>query len=179
MSVITISQKQSRVVSFGFAFLFAGLMVLSAQIRIPLLFTPVPMTTQTLVLFLSLIVLGRRAALSQSLYLVLGLSGCAVFANGGFGLAYLAGPTGGYLLGFLLVAILFPYFAPKKFSFSNSILFFTLAAIVVYASGLLWLISLHQVPFSTALIVGVYPFLPGEVLKIVCAAFCALRFKQI
>ena len=79
---------------------FTFLFVVSSCIRIPLFFSPVPITMQTFVLFLSLALLRKKAAVSYLFYIVLGTSGFSVFANGGSGILYLFGPTGGYLFGF-------------------------------------------------------------------------------
>jgi biotin transport system substrate-specific component len=85
--------------------LFAALTALGARVTIPLPFTPVPVTLQVLFpLLAGLLLGGKRGALSQAEYVAAGLAGFPVFAKGGSGLAYLFGPTGGYLLGFIAAA---------------------------------------------------------------------------
>jgi len=84
---------------------FALLTVIGAKIRVPLPFTPVPGTLQTIPVLLAGILLGARAgASSQILYLSLGMAGIPVFALAGAGPAYLLGPTGGFLPGFVAAA---------------------------------------------------------------------------
>ena len=155
---------------------FTFLMVLSAQIRIPLFITPVPLTLQTFVLFLSLTFLRKKAAFSQMIYAALGLSGFSVFAGGGFGVIYLLGPTGGYILGFLFVAALFPFITLKRKSFLNFTLLFSLATLAIYCLGMFWLVFLYHSSLLNAFNLGVFPFLPGDFLKISLAAFISYKY---
>src|SRR3989339_1178484 len=90
-----------------FAALFAALTAAVSPIKIPLGFTPVPITLQTLMVLLSGAMLGARyGALSQFLYLVLGAAGLPVFAGGSGGIASLFGPTGGYLFSYPIAAFI-------------------------------------------------------------------------
>jgi biotin transport system substrate-specific component len=161
----------------GLVFLFSFLMILSAYVRIPLFFTPVPLTLQTLVLYLSLIFLKDRAPLSQLLYVGLGLAGFPVFANGGAGLLYLWGPTGGYIAGFVVVSCLFGYLFPKRPSVAGAVIFFSAAALGVYAFGLAHLVFFHGFSLQGALLAGLYPFVPGALIKISTASAFAARHK--
>ena len=78
-----------------------------AQVRIPLPFTPIPITGQTFAVLLVGVALGsRRGAASLALYLLMGLAGLPFFAGGASGMAYVLGPTGGYLVGFIAAAAL-------------------------------------------------------------------------
>ncbi len=177
MQATSLVRKNSLVNDISLIFVFSGLMVLSACIRIPLFFTPVPFTLQTLILYASIIVLRKKAFFSQLIYLALGSGGLSVFANGGAGLIYLFGPTGGYLLGFLFVAVVFPYLYPTKKSFISSLAFFTLASAVIYLFGLVHLVFFHRLSISVALLSGFYPFIPGAIVKIVIASGFAARCK--
>lgn len=177
MRAISIAERRSLVTSIGFIGAFTFLMALSAYVRIPLFFTPVPLTMQTFVVYLSLVVLKRRAVFSQLFYLLLGVGGIPVFANGGASLLYLLGPTGGYLLGFLAVALIFPYFLPKEISLLKALIFFSSAAIMIYSFGLSWLIFIHHFSLPEALIAGVYPFIPGAIIKIGVVSWVALKYK--
>jgi biotin transport system substrate-specific component len=142
-----------------------------AQVRIPLPFTPVPLTGQTLGVLLVAAVLGRtRGAASLILYLLEGLLGLPVFAGGPLGLARLLGPTGGYLLGFIAAAFLVGYLAERGFDrdWKRVSLMYVAGMAVIYLFGLLWLA--HFTALSNALIAGLWPFLPGDLLKALCAA---------
>jgi len=84
----------------------SALIALSAQVRFPLPFSPVPVTGQTFAVLLVAAALGRLGLASVIAYLVEGAIGLPVFAGGAFGVATMVGPTGGYLIGFALAAAL-------------------------------------------------------------------------
>ena len=92
-------------------FVFTVLTILSAFIRIPLPFSPVPVTLQTFFVLFAGLILGPVGAMSQIFYIILGALGMPIFTNAGFGLSYILGPTGGYLFGFVLVAFLLGFFS--------------------------------------------------------------------
>lgn len=148
------------------------LMALMAQIVIPLPFTPVPITGQTFGVLLTGALLGsRRGALSVVLYLLEGVLGLPVFAGGASGPGRLLGPTGGYLLGFVAAAWVTGYLCER--GWDRRVLSATLAMGigngVIYLFGLLWLA--YFVGPGRALMAGLWPFIPGDVVKIAMAAF--------
>jgi biotin transport system substrate-specific component len=137
-------------------------------------FYPVPMTLQTLVVLMLGVVLGwRLGSLTVLFYLAQGASGLPVFAGTpekGLGLAYLVGPTGGYLMGFVLAALLTGWLAER--GFDRSRVGMTAAMVggnaLIYAVGLLWLG--HFVGYNAQLIaLGLTPFLFGDLVKIALA----------
>lgn len=147
------------------------IVALLAQVRIVLPFTPVPITGQTLGVLLVAAALGsRRGTASLGLYLVGGLAGLPFFTGGAAGLAHLTGPTGGYLVGFLAAAALVGGLAERGWtrSWYKMAALFTLGSLVIYVFGAMYLstfIGLRQ-----ALAAGVWPFLPGDVIKAILAA---------
>lgn len=147
------------------------LVALLAQVRIPLPFTPVPLTGQTFAVLLVGALLGaRRGAWSLALYLLQGALGAPVFAGGKAGLVHLFGPTGGYLLGFLAAAWLVGWFAERggERRLPISLLTFLLGEAVIYLFGLPWLAFF--VGWERVLIAGLLPFLPGDLIKVIAAA---------
>jgi biotin transport system substrate-specific component len=143
---------------------------LSAQIRIYLLFSPVPITGQTFaVLMLGLLLGSRRAGLAMFVYLIEGLMGLPVFASGvGFGA--LLGPAGGYLVGFVPAAYLVGRLAEKGW---DRHILTTIAAMIIgdavlLTFGFVWLAILTDV--KTALVAGLASFIPGDLLKVATAA---------
>jgi biotin transport system substrate-specific component len=179
MKVLVQNQKYYLVLESTLVLTFSFLMVISAQLRIPLFFTPVPVTLQTLVLFLSIVFLKHKAFFSQVIYIFLGLLGLPVFSKGGTGLFYLLGPTGGYILGFLVVAFIFPYFLPKGKSFFKIFFFFIFASFLYFSIGAAWLIFLHNFSLISAITAGVLPFIIGDVFKASLASFIFLRIINI
>ena len=150
--------------------LFSGFVALTAQIKIPL--WPIPFTLQTLGVLLTGVVLGsRRGALSIALYLGEGAIGLPVFAGGAFGVPYMLGATGGYLIGFVAAAWLVGALAERGWDrrFSSAALAMVLGNVVIYALGVAWLaVVLGDV--QKAIMGGVVPFLLGDLAKIALAA---------
>ncbi len=153
--------------------LFTALM---AQIAIPLPFTPVPITGQTLAVLLVGAALGsRRGALSMATYLLEGALGLPVFAGGAAGLVRLRGLTGGYLLGFLAAAFITGWLAERGWDRrpSTTALAMLIGNAIIYLFGLPWL-ALFLGGFlgpKGALALGLLPFIPGDLLKLALAAF--------
>jgi biotin transport system substrate-specific component len=144
--------------------LFVAMM---AQVRIPLPFTPVPLTGQTFAVLLAGIALGsRRGSASMLLYLILGAIGLPVFAGSTSGLATVAGPTGGYLIGFLGAAWVVGRLAEHGLdrNVRSTWLVFLAGEAVIYLFGLPWL-SLY-VGVQKVMVAGLLPFLPGDLVKL-------------
>lgn len=147
----------------------SALLAISAQVSIP--FYPVPMTGQTLIVLMIGMAYGPRlGAATVMAYLVEGGMGMPVFANGGAGWAYLAGPTGGYLTGFLVAAFILGLLAERGMGRNpvSTALAMLVGTAVIYLFGVTWLSSF--IGYAKALSVGVLPFLYGDVAKLVVAA---------
>lgn len=143
---------------------------LSAQVAIPLPFSPVPITGQTLAVLLTGALLGsRRGSLCLLLYLAEGAFGLPVFAGGMAGPARLLGPTGGYLVGFMPAAFLTGLLAERGWDrrVRTSLLAMLLGNAVIYAFGLPWLARF--VGGERVLASGLLPFIPGDLLKLILA----------
>jgi len=144
----------------------------SAQLRIFLPFSPVPITGQTFAVLMVGVLFGAwRGGLSVLLYIMMGITGLGIFALGG-GFSILLGPTGGYLVGFVVAAYITGLLAEREWDrrIETTILAMALGNITLYIFGLLWLSCLMG--FSkNVLIVGLYPFIIGDLLKIALAAF--------
>ena len=149
----------------------SALIAVSAQISVPMY--PVPMSLQTLaVIFVGLMMGSRLGAASVIAYLAEGAAGLPVFSNGGFGVAYLMGPTGGYLIGFVAMAWAAGALAESRLGRNLLALVPGLIAIsaFVYLPGVLWLSYITGMDVSRAAQVGALPFLPGDLLKSLIAA---------
>lgn len=145
----------------------AALLTISAKVQVP--FWPVPMTLQTLAVLLLGAALGWRLAGATLLtYLAQGAAGLPVFASG-TGLAYMAGPTGGYLAGFLLAAVIVGWLCENGMGRSvvSTLIAYGVGLIVIYSLGVLWLVTF--LGLSKAVAVGITPFLPAEALKLALA----------
>ena len=165
--------------SMVYASLFGALTAVGAYIIIPL--PPVPITLQTLFLGLAGVLLGGRlAALSQVVYLLLGIIGLPVFAGGKAGLGVLFGPTGGYLIGFVAAAFVIGRLVALKNrpGFVWVCLSLTAGMAVIYTLGVLQLSLVARLTPLKALTVGVLPFLPGDIVKIVLTALIARKLQD-
>lgn len=163
--------NRSRLADLGMVLTGSLVVALLAQVRIPLPFTPVPLTGQTLGVLLVAAALGsRRGAAALALYLVEGLAGLPVFAGGSLGLARLMGPTGGYLIGFIAAAYLVGSLAEKSWDrrWDRVALMFVLGQAVIYLFGAGFLATVTGI--SQAWVAGIAPFLLGDVLKAAAAA---------
>ncbi len=140
---------------------------LFAHIAIPLPFTPVPLSLQmNACLFLGILLGSKRAAAAVVLFLIQGACGLPVFSTGASGIAKLFGPTGGYLLGYVAGAYLVGYLWEKAKVQSTTRAFLAMAAgnLVVYALGVFHLSQF--VGLNRALLLGVAPFIIGDLLKL-------------
>jgi len=151
--------------------IFIILTTLSAFIRLPLPFTPVPLTLQTFFVLLSGALLGRKLGVStQSSYMLLGLSGQTVFTGSGSGALYLLGPTGGYIIGFVLASFLAgSLFMENKQNRLTIFLKLISADFILLFSGMLWLKVSLSCSLSQAFLLGFLPFVPGDILKVALA----------
>jgi len=160
----------ARIVALaGFAVLGSLILWASAKVSVP--FWPVPMTLQTGAVALLAAAYGWRLGLATVvLYLMEGAAGLPVFQGGG-GLAYLAGPTGGFLIGFALAAALVGWFAERGFDRNPVKLFgaMVVADAIVFALGLLWLGTVIGWD-KPVLQLGLYPFILGDLVKMALAA---------
>ena len=149
----------------------SALIAASAWIAVPLPFSPVPVTAQTFAVLLVGSVLGaRRGAAAALAYLGEGALGLPVFAGGSGGAHVLAGPTGGYLAGFVAGAWLCGLLAGRGWDrrVVTTVLSMALGNLAILAPGLLWLSRF--VGSGRVLALGLAPFLPGDAVKIATAA---------
>lgn len=144
------------------------LTALASKIYFYLPWSPVPISFQSFSVLLSGILLGsRKGALSQISLIAMGTAGLPVFASPAPGFSVLLGPTGGYILGFVLAAYvaggLFERFQPKRFSTQFGLVF--LSSLFIFLPGLLWLSLYTGSDLLKALQIGFIPYLPGDLLK--------------
>ena len=144
---------------------------LLAQLSIDLPFTPVPITGQTLGVLLTGALLGsKRGALTLFLYLLEGLGGLPVFAGGKSGFMVVLGPTGGYLIGFIVAAFMIGYLCERGLdrTWKTALIPFLIGYFFIFLFGVSWLSFF--VGKDLALTSCLLPFLPGAALKISLAA---------
>lgn len=161
-------ESRSVVKSTLLIVLMTALTAVSAKASIEVPFSPVPITLQSFFVLLSGALLGsKRGAASQLLLIGLGLSGLPVFSRPLPGFLVLVGPTGGYILGFVLAAfvagLLFERLQPKKIITSFGLFLFSSA--FIFIPGAIWLSTFTGMDLTKAIMLGVFPFLVGDLLK--------------
>lgn len=152
----------------------SALLAISAHIAVP--FYPVPMTLQTGVVLLIGLAYGWKLGLATVLlYLAQGAFGLPVFTAGA-GLAYMAGPTGGFLVGFAVAAAIAGYAFERAPNLVGLILGVVVAEIAIFALGIAWLSTL--IGFDAAITHGLVPFIYGDILKTAAAVVLAVAGRR-
>ena len=172
-------QQEISLRGMTYASMFGALTALGAFIMIPL--PPVPVTLQTLFVDLAGALLGGYlGAMSQVVYILLGVVGLPVFAGGKAGAGVLIGPTGGYLFGFVAGAFVIGKLTAmrEKPGLVWLIGSMSLGIAVVYALGIAQLMVVAKLDLARAVAVGLLPPLPGDILKIVVAALICRKVRD-
>ncbi len=175
----TISADRSQSIAKQVAIVIGASLFIAAcaRVSVPLPFTPVYLTLANFAVLAVGITLGaKRGFAAAALYLAQGAMGLPVFAMGG-GLMHMAGPTGGYLLAYPAVALVAGAIAARKQdSFSVKLLASLVAEVLLFACGISWLIAVWHVPAAQAVAFGLYPFIFGEIAKMMGAAGLGQKF---
>ncbi len=169
--------------------LMCGIMATLAYVVIPLPFSPVPVTLQSLGVMLAGLILGPAlGSWAVFIYLALGFIGLPVFAGGRSGPGALLGPSGGYLLGFLpgtwVTGMLSSKGKEPSHGQAKGLHVYLVSSIlggiaVVHTAGVLYLAQTTGMPLSQAILVGTVPFLPGDIFKAFIASILARKSKII
>lgn len=161
---------------YDLALIIGGSLLIAVSAQIAIGF-PVPITGQTFAVLMIAALLGSRRGVACVLtYLAEGAAGLPVFAQGKAGPVTFAGPTGGYLVGFVVAAFVVGLLAEKGWDrrFGTTVLAMIIGNIIIYVFGLTWLALSTWLAIRTgpkvALATGLYQFIPGDILKTVLAA---------
>ena len=160
--------------------LMTAITCILAPLSIPLPFSPVPISLTNLVIFISVFILGMKdATISFLIYLLLGSVGLPVFASFHAGLSVLAGPTGGYLIGFIPMAIIAGLVIDRYINKRIVCLLGMIAGTAVcYLFGTAWLAYQANMGFQAALMAGVIPFIVGDLIKMVLAMLIGPQIRS-
>ena len=171
--LLPLKRVDQRVATAALVVGFALLTAACAQIKIPLGFTPVPITGQTFAVLLTGAVLGSRfGAASQLVYVALGAVGLPFYAGGNGGWEAATGGTAGYLVGFIVAAYVVGYLAENRQDrrFPTSIGAFLTGNLIIYVLGVAWLMYFYSWDLITGVEKGLAPFIIGDTVKILLAA---------
>ena len=149
--------------------------------------SPVPISLGSMAVYFVVAVLGmKRGTVSVLLYILLGLVGLPVFSGFTGGAGKLFGPTGGYIIGYIFLALIFGWaieYGSKLFPSDKSELFMSIlggiiGTIVLYLFGTVWLAILLKTDFISALWMGVIPYIPGDIVKFILAMVIGVQLRK-
>lgn len=178
---------RTNVYAYMLCALFAALTAVCTFINIPLPFTPIPINLATLSVFLAGGLLGAKyGAMSQVVYILIGCIGLPVFSNYQGGLGVLAGPTGGYLVGYvtatIVIGIILKGILRSQESTKMEVIKIATACIggmiTYFTLGTIWFMVLTRTGPIAALASCVIPFLPGDALKITAATLLITKLRK-
>ena len=173
------NKPRSAVLNMVFTAMFAAVIALCSIIAIPV--GEIPVTLQTLAVCLTAAVLGwKRGVLSVFIYILLGAAGLPVFSGMQGGLGVLAGPTGGYIVGFLATAFIVGFTA-ERYGRRALPLALSMAAGVIacYAVGSVWFTVVMKCGIAQTMLTCVIPFLIPDAVKIALAVFLSRRLIKV
>lgn len=146
---------------------------------IPIPFSPVPISFTNLAIYLAVYALGMKAGtVSYLIYLLVGFAGLPVFSGFTGGVGKLAGPTGGYLIGFIVIAVVSGLVIDRfPARVHLHVLGMAAGTIICYILGTFWLAGQLNLSYAAGLSVGALPYLPGDAVKILFAAAVGPRLR--
>ena len=173
----SVLERQSALAQALWMVGFAAATAIGAQIEIP--HQPVPYTLQTFFVLLAGALLGKRnGALSQLMYLAAGAAGLPVFSHWGYGLAKLAGPTGGYLIGFPIAAFVVGYLVQRNRSILWTAISMAVGLLTIFSLGTLQLFVFFDHDFTDAFRNGFLIFSLWDMLKLGAAVLVRHRLLK-
>lgn len=171
--------KKRTTFNIVMAGLSAALLCIAGPFAIPIPFSPVPISMLPLAIYIiAFLIDWKLCGLSTVIYLLLGTVGLPVFSGFSGGLAKLAGPTGGYLIGFIFTALICGFFITKFDKIYMYVTGMVLGLIVAYLFGTVWFTFQQNTNFTAALSLCVIPYLPGDALKIIIAVLVGPVLKK-
>ena len=170
--------SKSKVYQMTTIGLMSSIICILGPLSIPVGLVPISFTN--LAIYISLYVLGmKKGTLSFIIYLLIGFAGIPVFSAFTSGPSKLLGPTGGYLIGFIFMALIAGFFIDRFFNrWYLCIGGIILATAVCYLFGTTWLAYQANIPFEVALTFGVIPFIPGDLAKIIISVFVGTKIRK-
>ena len=161
--------------------LMVALLCISSYIAFPLPFTPIMITSQTIIINLIALTMNtKKGVLSIIVFYLIGAIGVPVFSGGRSGIGTLVGPSGGYFLGFLLTVLVITLIKGKNLNLRKSIILTVFVGMtIIYICGATWMGYYNGLSFMENLKVSILPFIPGDIIKCVLASYIAVKINKI
>ncbi len=185
----TMTGKYSKTTYLVLCGLFAAVTAIGSFVSVPLGFTPVPVNLATMAVFLTGGLLGAKyGTISEVVYVLIGAVGVPVFAGFRGGISVLAGPTGGYIIGYIMAALIIGLILDKWFRSENRSTGRTYAVLALamiaglaacYLLGTLWFIVSTGTGVWASLTACVFPFLIGDAVKIIAAIILVKKLRPL
>ena len=157
-----------------------ALLCISAYISFPLPFTPAMVTAQTIVInLIALILVPKQAMITVGVYILLGLCGVPVFSGGTAGFGKIFGPTGGFILGYLVAAPVISLLKGKANDFKRYLVVTILVGMpIIYLGGSISMYIYQKSNIVTVLMTAVVPFILGDIIKCISASYLGTKLNQ-
>ena len=180
MSAITTTKKKSfTTFQMTLIAVMAAITCILGPLSIPIPISPVPISLTNLAIYLTVCLLGWKfGTISYLIYLLIGIAGLPVFSGFSSGFAKLLGPTGGYLIGFIPMAIICGFAFEKFSNHGMQIVGLAIGTIVAYIFGTAWLAIAAHLTYYQALHAGVIPYIPGDLVKIILVVLAGPIVKK-
>ena len=174
-------EKRNKVSDITAIGLMVALLCISSYIAFPIPFTPIMITSQTIIInLIALTMSTKNGMLSIIVFYLIGAIGLPVFSGGKSGIGTLVGPSGGYFLGFLLAVLIITLIRGKALDLKKSIMLTVLVGmVIIYICGATWMGYYNGLSFVENVKVSIIPFILGDLIKCVLASFIAIRINKI
>lgn len=171
-------KKKSKIFEMSITGVMAAVICILGPLSIPIGLVPISFTN--LAIYFSLYTLGmKRGTISYLIYMLIGFIGLPVFSGFTGGPPKLFGPTGGYIIGFIFMALIAGFFIDKYFDkWYLCFLGMVLGTAICYGFGTTWLAYQANISASAAIAAGVIPFIPGDLAKIFVATFIGPQIRK-
>ena len=161
--------------------LMSAIISVLSPLSIVIPISPVPISLATFAIYLTTYILGAKyGTISTLIYILLGMIGLPIFTAFTGGVAKIFGPTGGYIIGYIFLAIIAGVIIETNYdSIGVSFLGMIIGTIVLYLIGTMWLSFVAHMTFKEAILAGVAPFIPGDVVKMIIACIAGRKIRTV
>lgn len=158
-----------------------AILCILGPIIIPLPFSPVPISVTQIAIYISIYILGYKlATYSVIIYILMGLVGLPIFSGYSGGLHKLAGPTGGYIIGFIFLSFVTGIFIDNySDNICLTIIGYIIGNLICYIIGTIWLSYNNNILFKSAILIGICPYIIADILKVIISIMLGNKLRKL